>query len=296
MASFLLFAGILGLAVGVGALVAHRTAQRDAGLRMDEIERATGVTVPYEVRARLQPVVLRRLRWPMVGRASGYLVVAVSLALSGAFDGPLGQRSSLLLGLMATAAFAFAVAAGDLVAHLAAGSRGFPPHPRAPRSAQPDARRLDDYVAPVRLRAWGCSAAALVLSLPLALVVSRDIDGTASVLGLGVGAAALTVCSVAVLRLLLRRPVPGRGAERVWQEALLAQSFEGVASTASMTGATAVLLTLASVGTLRADLPTWTVGWATVLLVVALAAIGLLAHGLARHSRPAALRPRDLAA
>jgi hypothetical protein len=263
---------------------------------LDCVERSVGVTVPRDVRDRLHPAVARRLRWPVFARSAGYVAVTMSGVLFGAFGSALAERSSLLIGLLSAACYAFAAATGELVAHVAVGLSGFPPDPQRPRAARAEARLLADYIAPAKRLAWAVSSVALVAVLPLAVVVTREFPPSLPVLVLCLGSALLSLGSWLALRLLLRRPLPGLREERLWQEALLADSLQRVVVAAAAANATTTLLTLSAVLVLRDDLPAATLVAAAVVLVGSLAALAIGSWSVSWRAQPPVLRRRDVLA
>jgi hypothetical protein len=282
------------VALGLDAL---RRPRHQAPVRAIEllarVERSVGVTVPLDVRDRLHPAVARRLRWPVFARSAGYVAVTLSGVLYGAFDSALAERSSWLIGLLAAAGYAFAAATGELVAHVAVGHRGFPADPQRPRAARAEARLLADYVAPAKRLAWAVSSVALLAALPLAVAVTRGFPPALPVLVLCLGSVLLSAGSWLALRMLLRRPLPGLREERVWQEALLADSLQQVVVAAAAANATTTFLTLSAVVVLRDDLPTAAPVAAAVVLLGSLGALAAGARPTSWRAQPPVLQRRD---
>jgi hypothetical protein len=294
MESFLVVSVVVVAYVLLDLRRSHNQAPVRAIELLARVERSVGVSVPLEVRDRLHLAVARRLRWPVFARSAGYVVLMLSGVLFGALDGPLGERSSWLIGLLAGAGYAIATATGELVAHVAVGYRGFPADPQHPRAARAEARLLADFVAPLKRLAWAISSVALVAVLPLALVVTRAFPPALPVLVLCLGSALLTLGSWLALRLLLRRPLPGLREERVWQEALLADSLQQVTVAAAGVNAFTVLLSLGAVAVLHDDLNTPTLVAASGVLVGALAAIAFGVRSVSWRAQPPVLQRRDV--
>ena len=256
------------------------------------VERSVGVSVSLDVRDRLHAAATRRVRWPVFARTAGYVVVTLSGVLFGTFDTGLAERSPWLIGLLAGAGYLFAAAMGELVAHVAVGYRGFPADPQHPRAAGAEARLLADYVAPLKRAGWAISSVALAAVLPIAVVVTRAFPPALPVLVLCLGSGLLSLGSWLSLRLLLRRPLPGFSEERLWQEALLADSLQQVVVAASAANATTTLLALSAVAVLRNDLPTATLVAAAAVLLGAVTAVALVARSVSWRAQPPALRRR----